>query len=423
MKSLKRRRWSPARYRKKPYESTDFQKWVKLVPEHVSVFMGGGRGGGKSVCAAELAANHCEKYRDEASVLILRKGPLKSLRSMISALRKQFNRLWGRGTHRLNMQTYVWTLPTGGHFELGILPDDVHGIKYYEEAYQGNSFGLIIVDEGQGWARPDVLDLLLSNMRHPWIPCRMILLANPGGMGHQWLAQRHVQAALDWNIYRIQNEREDDDGGSIVSSMEWVNCPSTWTDNPHLGSDYPKKLAASTQDPELLKAWLTGNWDISRGAFFAAVLGNRHVKVHWPDRSEWGEEDLSWRQGDWKFWLAMDHGTAAPLVCYVMAGSPGADGPDGVYYPRDSVILVDEYACHRPGDYSKAFGWTIPQLCEPIKDLAKRWRIPARGVADDACFGLMGRRIRSVEQASSLRHGMVLLDFAHGIRQRHKEFG
>ena len=145
------------------------------------------------------------------------------------------------------------------------------------------------------------------------------------------------------------------------------------------------------------------------------VLGNPHIKVYWPDREAWGEEDHRWLVGDWKFWLAMDHGTAAPLVCYVMAGSPGADGPDGRYYPEWSVILVDEYACHRPSDLSKAFGWTIPQLCVPIKALAKKWKIPAKGVADDACFGLMGHESGSINDEYA-REGVVWRKPKKGLR-------
>ena len=40
-------------------------------------------------------------------------------------------------------------------------------------------------------------------------------------------------------------------------------------------------------------------------------------------------------------YLAHDFGSAAPSVTYVVGVSPGAVGPDGRWYPRDSILLLD----------------------------------------------------------------------------------
>jgi hypothetical protein len=186
------------------------------------------------------------------------------------------------------------------------------------------------------------------------------------------------------------------DGQIIDTRRTWVTCPSTYLDNAlNNGPDYLANLAiACGHDLELLKAWVSGNWQISRGAYFAAVMDNPRIRINWPTPEGWGD----WKPNDWKLYLSYDHGTASPAVAYVVGKSPGGLGPaepqapGGRYYPAGSILLLDEYASHRPGDLGRGEGFTIPQLAVKIKELAARWRIPPKGPADDACFGDQGQK-------------------------------
>ena len=359
---------------------------IHSLPEGVNRFLGGGRGGAKSEASAQDVTYTAERYGSDAKILVIRKGPYKSLQDTETTLRRVFNLAWGPRAHRLNKSTWRWSVPTGSHIELGILPDGKKGKVYYETAYQGRSFTHIIVQEAGQFATGEVIDLMRSNLRGP-IPTRMTLEANPGGEGHQWLRSRFVVNRKPWHQFEIERPVVGEDGKQRMTATPWISCPSTYLDNPYLPDDYLDTLASSiAADPELLKAWVTGDWDIARGSYFAAALDNPRIKINWPEPSEWG----GWPAYDWSLFLAFDHGTSNPAVCYVMAKSPGALGPDGIYYPANSILMLDEWACHRQGDLTQSFGWGVPQIAGEVLSLARRWGIPASGVADDACFSSHG---------------------------------
>jgi hypothetical protein len=93
---------------------------------------------------------------------------------------------------------------------------------------------------------------------------------------------------------------------------------------------------------------------------------------------------------DWRMYLSHDYGSSAPSVTFVCCESPGAVGPDERYYPKGSIILLDELATSDPDDLTQGLRWTVNRLAEAIKELARRWGMPPRGVADDAIFNFIG---------------------------------
>jgi len=126
----------------------------------------------------------------------------------------------------------------------------------------------------------------------------------------------------------------------------------------------------------LLRAWVKGDWAVARGAYFAAVLDeNRNAVDPWQAIP-----------GGWETHLAHDFGSSAPSVTYVVAKSPG-DTVGNRYFPRGSLVLVDELATNRsPDDLNTGLGWTVPVLAEAIREMCGRWHVQARGCADDAIF-------------------------------------
>jgi hypothetical protein len=115
-----------------------------------------------------------------------------------------------------------------------------------------------------------------------------------------------------------------------------VHCPGTFLDNPFIDqTEYRKQLEASSpSDPELLRAWIEGDWTTHvRGAFFGQVLDQtRNMVERWPGIP------VNWPEP----YLCHDFGSSAPSATYIIAVSPGDTGPDGKWYPRDSLIAVDE---------------------------------------------------------------------------------
>ena len=118
---------------------------------------------------------------------------------------------------------------------------------------------------------------------------------------------------------------------------------------------------------------------MNRGAYFAGCLDEtRNAVDPWDEVPE-----------DWGTFLAHDFGSSAPSVTYIAARSPGAEH-GGVWYPRNSLVLVDELATCKNGNFNLGLGWTVPVLGDAIKRMCHKWEVRPAGVADDAIFARMG---------------------------------
>lgn len=351
---------------------SDFQQRVLAVPEQYDLFLGGGRGGGKDYAIALLILRHVEQYGARARILYLRQS-YKGIADFELVCRELFSLVYGTDA-RYNAADHVWRFPGGAYMELGQLESHADYGKY-----QGRSFTLLIVSEAGQYSTPDLLDLMRSNLRGPRdIPLRMIVAANPGGPGHQWIAQRYVfgEGRKPWVPFVEEKSRR-----------EWIHAPSTFLDNPYIDQDaYRAQLESSApSDPELLRAWLEGDWAVARGAYFASVLSESRNAV-----GPFKVSTLPRTQGEaWDTWIAHDFGSSAPSVSYLMAESPGAEF-EGKFYPRGSIMLLDEYAVYRRGNLNQGLGWTAAITAEAIVDWCKEWKVEPEGVGDDAMFAKTG---------------------------------
>ena len=360
-----------------------FQERVLAVPEEFDLFLGGGRGGGKSFTLALVALRHAEQYGAKARILYVRQT-YKGLADFEAITRELFGLAYGTGA-RFNGSEHVWRLPGGAYFELGQLDGPGDYAKY-----QGRSFSLLLIDEAGQYATPDLIDRLRSNLRaSTGVPIRCVVAANPGDPGHHWLAQRYVFRGGLWVPFLEEK-----------SQRWWVYCPSTFLDNAHIDqAGYRAQIEASCPtDPELLRAWLTGDWTVARGAFFSAVIEeSRNAVDPWPTDSV--SHLCSGR--DWQLYLAHDFGVSSPSVTYVCAKSSGTEGADGRFYPAGSIVLLDELATSVPGDLNTGLRWTVPRLADEINEFVGRWGISARGVADDAIFARTGSGAGSIAEEFS----------------------
>ena len=354
-----------------------FQQRVLSVPEEFDLALLGGRGGAKSYTLALLALRHVTQYGAAARVLYVRKSHAGTA-DFESLCRDLFGLVYGSSA-RFNAQEGLWRFPNGGTLEINQLED----ASSYQK-FQGRSFSLLLLDEVGQYPTPDLLDRLRSNLRGPKaIPIRVVLAANPGDVGHSWLLKRHAWQ-VPWQPYV-----------EPASGRTFLHCPSTFLDNPFIDQgEYRRQLGASCpSDPELLKAWLEGDWTTHvRGAFFGTVLDqSRNLVERWAGvPSHW---DVPY--------LAHDFGSSAPSATYVIAVSPGDKGPDGRYYPRDSLIVIDELVTNEPGRVDRGMGYTVPTLAEMIREMCDRWKpspthrlkyqvVRPSGVADDAIFAKTG---------------------------------
>lgn len=364
-----------------------FQARVLAIPECFDIFLGGGRGGGKDYAIALLILRHVEQYGDRARILYVRQS-YKGLADFELVCRELFGQVYGTDA-RYNSADHVWRFPGGGYFEMGQLESQADYTKY-----QGRSFTLLIVSEAGQYATPDLLDLMRSNLRGARdIPLRMIVAANPGGPGHHWIARRYVfgEGRKPWVPFLEEK-----------SKREWIHAPSTFIDNPFIDqAAYRAQLESSApSDPELLRAWLEGDWAVARGAYFAGVLDEKRVAVGpfttLPMHVETRKNYIDYgRLVPWDHWIAHDFGSAAPSVTYLMVESPGAEF-EGKFYPRGSIIVIDEYAVFRRDSLNMGLNWTAAITAEAIVDWCKGWKVKPRGVADDACFANTGHGSGSI---------------------------
>lgn len=350
---------------------SSFQQRVLRIPEAYDCFLGGGRGGAKSYTLALLALRHVEQYGARARVLYLRRSH-KGCADFISLCFELMGPIYGTAL-RFSSQEGLFRFPNGGTMEVNQLESPADYQKF-----QGRSFTLLLLDEVGQFPSPELLDRLRSNLRGPKdIPVRTVLAANPGDVGHQWIAARFVFRSAPWTAFE-----------EASSGRTFVSAPSTFLDNPFIDRDaYRRQLHASCpSDPELLRAWLEGDWTVARGAYFGGVLEEARNAIE------------TWRKvpKGWETYLAHDFGSSAPSVTYLVGRSPGARGPDGRHYARDSLLLLDELATNEPGSLTKGMGYTVPVLSERIREMCAGWKVRPEGAADDACFARAGHRAGSI---------------------------
>lgn len=365
--------------RQSALELSAFQEQVLVTPQGWDLFLGGGRGGAKSYTLALIALRHAEQYGSRARILYIRKS-YPAVADFALLTRELFGQVYGTAA-RYNGADHVWRLPGGGYFELGQL----EGPGDYSK-YQGRSFTLLLIDEAGEWPTPVDLDRLRSNLRGGRdVPIRTCMAANPGGPGHAWLSRRYVFRAAPWHPFHEEQ-----------SARLWIYVPSTYKDNPYIDqAQYEAQLRASCPtDPELLRAWLEGDWAIARGAYFGSVLSeSRNAIDPWDGLPEsglpgWQEKIIGTPPG-WRYYLAHDYGSSAPSVTYIVAKSPGAE-VGGRWYPRDSLVLIDELATNNPGSPNEGMQYTVPHLADQILEMCSRWGVQPAGVADDAIFSNHG---------------------------------
>lgn len=361
-----------------------FQARVLATDERTCLALTGGRGGGKTRGAALLVLRHVGQYGAAAKVLWLRQSH-RGVADAQAQLLEVLGEAYGRSGFSLNANLGLFTFDTGASIEL----NQLQAAGDYRK-FQGRSFTKILPDEATQWATPNLLDRMRSNLRGPLhVPTRVVLLANPGDVGHGWIAKRHAQRE-PWVPYA---EDWSDD------TRKWITAPSTLDDNPFIDRDsYRRELsAACADDPELLRAWVEGDWSVVRGSYFGDCISDAVAldgcTPEWYER----ESKRIWYMGDipigrrfGQTYLAHDFGSAAPSVTYVVHRVVEPLPVNDRIIPVGSFILLDELAAVAGENLNEGKRQTIPEQAREIVALADKWGIRPEGAADDAIFAKHG---------------------------------
>lgn len=215
-------------------------------------------------------------------------------------------------------QPKLWTFPNGATLKFRNFEtrDDA-------ERYQGFSYTWLGIDEAGNYATPDVFYLLLATMRagDGEVPTmRVRLTANPGGVGHHWLKTRYVDPAPR-GFTPIKDNPTD--------VRERMFIPSRITDNKILMSRDPHYIEnlKKQASPELIRAWLYGDWDVQISAYYPEFSVARHVlppheipaHAYMFRTFDWGSSHpfaVLWWYVSSGFDLGETHIQRGALVCY-----------------------------------------------------------------------------------------------------------
>ena len=270
-------------------------------------FFGGARGGGKTDGMLGEWAVHADRYGENAIGLMVRRTRIQ-LTETFERAKTLFKPLGAAFTeHPMRV-----LMPGGGRLNFAYLERDKDA-----EGYQGHSYTRVYVEEIGNFPSDAPIKKLFATLRSgAGVPCRFRATGNPGGPGHQWVRARYIDPAPQG--YEVIRDPE--------TGMERVYIPSRVHDNRYVGEEYINQLRISGS-PELVRAWLEGDWSVISGAFFPEFSLEKHVIAPRTLPKHW----LRYGAGDW--------GSAKPFAWLWFAVSDGSL-PE---FPRGALIVYREW--------------------------------------------------------------------------------
>lgn len=282
-------------------------------PCDITIF-GGSRGGGKTYAALGDFFIHAEDHGMAARGLMVRKTREDLKDTQATALLMYGNAATWRD------KGSFFEFHNGARLYLAYLENDRDA-----EHYQGWSLTRVYIEELTQFPSDTPVLRLLATLRSPFgIRCQMKCSCNPGGVGHAWVKQW----AIDEGAYNVVSD--------AASGITRVFIPSRITDNPALLANdpgYVNRLKA-VGSPQLVRAWLEGDWNVIEGAFFPEFTHARHVITPFTLPKFW----TRFRAADW--------GSAKPFSIGWYAVVQDDLLHDGRILPRNSLVRYREwYGC------------------------------------------------------------------------------
>lgn len=245
---------------------------ASFVPE---LFFGGARGGGKTSFLMGDFASDVQKYGSNWRGIILRRS-YPELDEVVEEGKRVLYPAFPGTEYKVGVHEFRIPHATGTvtlrlrHMESEADADN----------YQGQSFSWIAFDELPNWPSLGGYNKLKACLRSAAgiENLRVRATGNPGGVGHQPVKQYFIDAGPPETI--IEDEQ------SKIPRM-WIR--SLVTDNKILLENDPGYIdrLKSVGDPELVRAWLEGDWSVSLGAYFTnwtpkIAIPSFEIPDHWP---------------------------------------------------------------------------------------------------------------------------------------------
>lgn len=263
---------------------------------------GGAAGGGKSdalVCEA-LRQVEVPYYKG----LILRKT-FPQLAELIDKTLNYYPRAYPKA--RYNSSTHTWRFPSGAKVIFGAMQYTKDRTKY-----QGQAYDFIAFDELTHFTFEEYSYLFSRNRPNgPGTRVYMRATANPGGVGHGWVKERFITAALPMTTVWDDVDVVFPDGHTERRRKSRIFVPSSVFDNPALLQNDPDYITRLASMPEAeRKALLYGDWDTFSGQVFTEW---RNDGAHYADRLHTHVIDPFLVPDSWAIWCGLDWGYSRPF--------------------------------------------------------------------------------------------------------------
>lgn len=300
------------------------------------VFFGGARGGGKTDGVLGKWAAKEAIYGDGLNAIMFRRTTVSSEDAIERS--KQIYRPLGA---TFNESRLFWRMPKGGRVSFRYLET----VSDADE-WQGRNVSDAWVEEGGLYPLPAPIDRLFGVLRSSVsVPVQMIITGNPGGPGQHWIRERFGLFPFP----RLPLVRRVEINQGVIDA---AIIPSRIGDNRALLDADPGYIdrLRLVGSPELVRAWLEGDWSAIEGAFFAEWDERRHAI-----------EPFAVPDG-WLKFISMDWGFAAPFSVGWWAVASDQHGA----IPRGALVRYREwYGASGP---QKGLRMTAEEVANGVRD-------------------------------------------------------
>ena len=315
------------------------------------LFYGGAAGGGKTDFLIGDFASDLHQGVDWVGIIFRQSFP--ELEEVIERTNAIYPMLGGEYL----VGQKVWRFASGALLRLRQVENVADFTKYL-----GHSYSFISFDELPTWENLRPYHMMKSRLRGPARNKRMRASGNPGGRCHGEIKEYFEIGEHPTGYHLIS------DG---VSKMNRMFIPSKVTDNKILLENDPGYIdrLKGVGDPELVKAWLEGDWDAVVGSYFGmfnksdAVVEPFEIPEEWKIFTcmDYGEHNPCWAGV-----IAVDYDDDIWVVDeYYRAEAGGADHARGVRdlidscpyiskRPRNNLAPSDMWTSRRPGEVNQA---------------------------------------------------------------------
>ena len=318
------------------------------------ILYGGARGGGKSSYLLGDYLQDVGQGPGWAGILFRKSYPeLEELIKQAKEMYIPLGAIW-----KISDRTF--TFPTGATLKLRHIDSEEDAMLY-----QGHEYAWIGWDELGNWPNLNGYRKLKACLRGTDLRVthkRIRATANPGGPGHHEVKN-----------YFIDHHPQ---GFEMVTTAEGTTrmfIPAKISDNKILLSVDPGYVSRLREvgSPELVRAWLEGDWNVITGAYFPEFSTLEHIIAPFTIPKHW----MRFMSGDW--------GSASPFSFHWHAVSDGTVSvpdlrpPDPLSFetvrsyprtiPKGAIVTYREWYGAVAGMVNTGLRWPASRVAEGIK--------------------------------------------------------